>query len=93
MEAQIDFRGIESSDLRQRLKSLMEELVQFCPSDASVRARFHFVQDKFMAEINVASQNAYMYAIDHAGVMADAMDHVKTKIMSQIVDWRSHRFI
>ena len=92
MEAQIDFHNIENPDLRQRVKNLMDELVQICPSDASVRARFHYIQDKFLAEINVASQYAYMYAIDQAGAMGDVLDQIKSKIVSQIVDWRIHRF-
>lgn len=92
MEAQIDFSNIDCPDLRQRVKNLMDELVQFCPSDSSVRANFKFIQNKFKAEIKVASQTAYMCAVDQASALTDVLDQVKAKMMGQIVDWRMHRF-
>lgn len=92
MEAQIDFDNIECPDLRQRVKNLVDELVQICPSDASVRASFRFIHDKFLAEIKVASHTVVMSAMDQASALGDVLDHVRTKMMGQIVNWRIRRF-
>ena len=92
MDPQIEFQGIECQDFRQKAKDLMEDLIQLCPSDSTVTATFRFIQNKFVTEIKVASESVYMQVLDQASVMTDVLDHVKTSLLSQIVDWRNHRF-
>lgn len=91
-DPQIDFQNIESPTLQLQVKDLMDDLIQLCPSDANVRASFRFLQDRFLADIKVASESVYMQAVDSAGVLAELLDDIRAKLMSQIIDWRSHRF-
>ena len=92
MDTQIIFQDIECPDVRCQIKTLMEELVQLCPSDAAVIATFRHLHNSFMAEIRVASETVCMQAIDQATALTDVLEHVKTTMLSQIVDWRNHRF-
>ena len=92
MDPQIVFQNIECPDVRQQVKDLMDEIIQLSPSDAAVKATFRFFQDKFLAEIKIASETAYMTAVDQAAALGDLLEHVKSKLMGQIVDWRIHRF-
>jgi hypothetical protein len=92
MDPQIEFRDIENPRLRQQAKDLLDDLTQLFPSDAAVKATFRFFQDSFLAEIKVASESAYMTAVDQAGALGDVLNSVKEKLMGQIIDWRIHRF-
>ncbi len=92
MDPKIVFQDIECPSLRLQVNELMEELFQVLPSDSAVRATFRFIHNRFLADIKVASESVYMTAIDQAGALGDLLDHVKTKLMGQIVDWRNHRF-
>jgi hypothetical protein len=92
MDPQIEFRDIENPTLRQQAKDLLEDLTQLFPSDAAVKATFRFYKDSFLAEIKVASESAYMTAVDQAGALGDVLSNVKQKLMGQIIDWRMHRF-
>ena len=92
MDPKIDFYNIESPSLRHEVRDIMEELIQLCPSDAAVRATFRFFQGHFLADIKIASESVYMTAIDQAGALGEVLDHVKARIMDQILEWRSHRF-
>jgi hypothetical protein len=92
MDPQIIFQGIDSPEVRSEVKSLMDDLIQLCPSDSAVKATFQHLQDSFMAEIKIASESVCMQAVDQAAGLADVLEHVKSKLLSQIVDWRNHRF-
>lgn len=92
-DPQINIQDIECPTLRGQVKTLMEDIIQLCPSDSTVRATVRKLHDRFIAEIRVASENVYMQAVDQASALADVLDHVKEKMLSQIVDWRSHRFV
>jgi hypothetical protein len=92
MDPQIVFDNIECPTLRQQAKDLLEDIVQLSPSDAAVKATFRYFQNNFLAEIKIASESAYMIAIDQAVALGDLLDRVKSKLMGQIVDWRIHRF-
>ncbi len=92
MDPQIIYQNIESPDIRQQISALMEDLIQLCPSDSSVKATFKHLQDSFLAEIKVASESVCMQAADQASGITDVLEHVKSKLMGQIVDWRNHRF-
>jgi hypothetical protein len=90
--AQIIFQDIECPKLRQQLTDMVDELIQLSPSDAAFRATFQHIQDHFLAEIKVASESVYMTVADEASAFGDMMDHVRAKLLSQIVDWRNQRF-
>lgn len=92
IDPQIVFQGIECPKLRQQVKGLIEDLTQLCPSDSCVIATFKQIQDRFLADIKIASESVYMQAVDQASAMTDVLEHIKTKLMGQIVDWRNHRF-
>lgn len=92
IDAQIVFQNIECPNLRQQVKDLMEEMIQISPSDAAVKATFRFIQNRFLADIKIASASAYMTVVDQASVLGDLLEHVQAKLMGQIVDWRNHRF-
>lgn len=92
MDPQIIFHGIDSPETRSEVKSLMEDLIQLCPSDSAVIATFKHLQDSFLAEIKIASESVCMQAVDQALLLTDVLDHVKSKLLVQIVDWRNHRF-
>ncbi len=92
MDPQIIFQGIECPNLRLQAKTLLEDLVQLCPSDSAVMATFQHIQDDFLAEIKVASESVYMQAVDKASGLTDCLDHVRANMLGQIADWRSHRF-
>ncbi len=91
-DSQIEFQNIESSSLRQQAKDLIDEITQLSPSDAAVRATFRFIQDKFLVDIRIASENVFMQAAEQAEVVSELLEGVKTKLLSQIIDWRNHRF-
>jgi hypothetical protein len=91
-DPQITFQGIDCPDFRQQVKTLMDELIQLCPSDSAVRATFRHFQNTFVAEIKVASESVCMQVLDQAAALNDVLDHVKAGLLSQIVDWRNHRF-
>ena len=93
LDPKIVFKGIECPSLRQQLKNLVEDLTQLCPSDSCVSATFQQSTDQFLADIKIASESVYMHARDHADALTDALDHVKSDLMAQIVDWRNHRFL
>lgn len=92
VDPNIIFQDIQCPKLRRQLVDLMEDLTQLCPSDACVNATFGHIQDKFLATIKVASEDVFMEVIDQANQISEVMDHVKTKLMGQILTWRSHRF-
>jgi hypothetical protein len=92
LEPQIDFQGIESPTLRSQVKELMDDIIEICPSDAAVKATFRFFHDHFWADIKIASTTAYMTAVDQSMALTDVLDHVKSQLLKQIVDWRIHRF-
>ena len=92
MDPQIIFYGIDNPDVRSEVKTLMDDLIQLCPSDSAVNATFKCLQNSFLAEIRIASESVCMQAIDQASGLADVLEHVKSKLLSQIVDWRNHRF-
>lgn len=92
IDSQVFFQDIECPDLRQQINDLVEELTQFMPSDSAVRVTFRKIQDRFLADIKIASESAYMTAMDQAGALGDLLEKVKSKLMGQIVDWRTHRF-
>jgi hypothetical protein len=92
LDPQINIEDIECPTLRSQLKALVEDITQLCPSDSNVKATFRKVKDRFIAEIKVVSEGVYMQAIDQAGALSDVIDHIKSKMLSQIVDWRNHRF-
>jgi hypothetical protein len=92
MDPQIEFQDIESPSLRQQAKDLLEDLTQLFPSDSAVRATFWHFQGSFLAEIKVASESAYMTAVDQAGALGEVLEGLKRKLMGQIIDWRIHRF-
>jgi hypothetical protein len=89
---QITIEDIDCPTLRSEMKNLIEDLTQLCPSDASVRATFRKIQNKFLGEIRVASETVVMQAMDHADAFSDVIEHVRSQLLSQIVDWRNHRF-
>ena len=91
-DPQINMFDIDCPTLRGQVKSLVEDLSQLCPSDANVKATVRKLHDKFLAEFKVASESAFMQAIDQAGALTDCLDHIREKMLSQIVDWRNHRF-
>lgn len=93
MDPQIVFQGIECPNLRLQAKTLLEDLVQLCPANAVVQATFQHLHENFFAEIKVASESVCMQAIDQATALTDCLDHLKTKLLGQIVDWREHRFV
>lgn len=92
LDSQIDFLDMESPAFRQQVKEFVDEITQLCPSDSAVRASFHFIQDRFLAEVKVASETVYMTAKAQAGAVNEVLAAVKANLMSQIVDWRNHRF-
>lgn len=92
VDPNIIFKDIECPKLRQQLVGLMEDLTQLCPSDACIHAIFGHDRDTFLASIKVASEDVFMEVADQASQMSEVMDHIKTKLMGQILDWRSHRF-
>lgn len=91
-DPQIVFQNIESPNLQLQVKDLMEELIQICPSDAAVLANFRYLQDRFIADIKIASSTVYMQAVEQAVGLGELLVDVKSKLMSQILDWRAHRF-
>lgn len=92
LDPQIVFQGIECPKLRQQMKNLVEDLTQLCPSDSCVNATFKHTTDRFLADIKIASESVYMQAEDQAAALTETLDHIKSNIMGQIMDWRSHRF-
>jgi hypothetical protein len=92
LDTQISMPDIECPNLRRQIKAMVEDLTELCPSDSSVRANVHKIHDRFLAEIRVASQSVYMHAMDQASALTDVLDLIKSKMLSQIVDWRNHRF-
>lgn len=92
LDPQIVFQGIDCPKTRQKVKDLVEDLTQLCPSDSCVKATFKQIQDRFLADIKIASESVYMQAVDQASAMTDVLDHIKSNLMGQIVDWRNHRF-
>ncbi|MBX3023145.1 MAG: hypothetical protein KF799_15825 [Bdellovibrionales bacterium] len=92
LEPQITIEDIECPTLRGQVKSLIEDLSELCPSDANIKASVRKMHDRFLAEIRVASECVYMQAIDQASALTDVLEHIKSKLLSQIVDWRAHRF-
>ena len=92
MDPQIIFQDIESPTVRQQVKALMEDLIQLCPSDAAVKATFGQLHGSFLADIKIASESVSMQATDQCSALTDVLEHVKTKLMGQIVDWRNGRF-
>ncbi len=92
MDPQIIFQGIECPNLRLQAKSLLEDIVQLCPSDSAVQATFRHLQDSFLAEINVESESVRMHATDRAAILNECLDHIRSKMLGQIIDWRAHRF-
>lgn len=93
LDPQIVFQGIDCPQLRQQAKDLVEDLTQLCPSDSCVMATFGHLPDRFLADIKIASESVFMQAVDSASALGDVMDHIKSKLMGQIVDWRNQRFI
>lgn len=91
-DPQINIEDIECPTVRGQLKNLVEDLQQICPSDACVKATFRKIHDRFLADIRVASESVYMQAVDSASAVTDVLDHIRTKMLSQIIDWRNHRF-
>lgn len=91
-EPLINIKDIDSATLRGQVTSLIEDITQLCPSDAYVKASVSKLHDRFFAEIKVASESVYMQAIDQASALTDVLEHIKTQMLSQIVDWRNHRF-
>lgn len=91
-DPQIVFQGIECPKMKAQVKTLVEDLAQFCPSDACVKATFRKIHDRFWADIKIASESAYMHAMDQANGMTDVLENLKSNLMGQIVDWRNHRF-
>lgn len=89
---QITIEDIECPVQRSNVKCLIEDLEQLCPSDSSVRATFRKIQDKFLAEIRVASETVVMQAVDHAEALSDVIDHIRSQLLSQIITWRTQRF-
>jgi hypothetical protein len=92
IDSQITFQGIECPDLRRQIKELVDDLTQFVPSDSAVRVTFRKIRGRFLADFKVASESAYMTAMDQANVLGELLDKVKSKVMGQIIDWRTHRF-
>ncbi len=91
-DAEITFENIESPSLRLQLKEMIEDITQLSPSDAAVRATFHFIHNRFLAEVRIASESVYMQVGESASAIGELLSGVKGKLMSQIVDWRSQRF-
>lgn len=91
-DSQIDIQDIECPALRSQMKCLVEDIEQLCPSDANVRASFTRLQDRFLAEIRVASETVCMQAMDSAVALSEVLEHVRTQMLNQIVAWRNHRF-
>src|SRR5262245_47810275 len=92
LDPQINIQDIDCPEQRGQVKAAIEDIVQLCPSDSTVKASFRRFQDRFLAEIRVASENVYMQAVDQAGALNDVLEHIKSKMLSQIVEWRNHRF-
>ena len=93
LDPHIVFQGIDCPKLRQQAKDLIEDLTQLCPSDSCVNATFGHLPGRFLADIKIASESVFMQAVDSATALSDVMDHIKTKLMGQIVDWRNQRFM
>lgn len=91
-DPQIIFQGIECPDVRQKVKTLMEELIQLCPSDSAVKATFKHLHNTFLADVKIASETVVMQTMDQAAALTDVLEHVKAALLSQIIDWRNHRF-
>ena len=92
LDPQIIFQNIECPNLRQQAKDLLEDIIQLSPSDAAVKATFRFIQNHFLADIKIASESVFMSSREQAAGLADLLERVKSKLMGQIIDWRSHRF-
>jgi hypothetical protein len=91
-EPLIIFQDIESPTLRQQLRDMVDELIQLSPSDAYFSATFGQIKNGFLADIKVASESASMQVLDTADAFGEMMAHVREKLLTQIVDWRNHRF-
>lgn len=91
-DPQISIQDIECPTLRGQVKSLFEEIIELCPSDSTVKATVKKLHGRFLAEIKVASESVIMQANDQASLLTDLMEHIKSKMQIQIVNWRNHRF-
>ena len=89
----IVFQNIDNPRLRQQLRDMMDEMIELAPSDAACRATFQFLTDRFLANIQIASESAVMHVEDSTMAVGDLILHVKEKLLLQIVDWRNHRFV
>lgn len=92
IDPQITFQGIDCPEIRAQVKDMLEDLTQLCPSDACVKATFRQSDDRISADVMVASESAYMQVVDSSTAIGDMLEHVKSQLMGQIVDWRNHRF-
>lgn len=92
LDPQISIQDIECPTLRAQVKTLVEELAQLCPSDSNVKASLKRIHDRFWMELNVCAESVRMQAIDSATGLTDVLDHIRSKMLNQIVDWRNHRF-
>ena len=91
-DPQINIQDIECPTLRGQVKALIEDIIDLCPSDSTVKATVTKFHGRFLAEFKVASQSVMMQAADQASVVTDLMEHIKSKMQIQIIDWRNHRF-
>ena len=91
-ESSIVLEDIDCPTVRGQIKGLLEDLIQLCPSDSTVRAHVSKIQGRFLGEIRVASQSVYMCAADQAAGLTEVVDHLKAQLLTQILDWRAHRF-
>ncbi|NJL23764.1 MAG: hypothetical protein HC902_00325 [Calothrix sp. SM1_5_4] len=85
-DAQINIQNIDCPSLRARAKAAIEDLAELCPSDASIRATFKKIGGRFMAEVRVASETAYMQAVDSSAALNDVIDHIRANLMGQIIE-------
>lgn len=89
----INFNTLAPSEAQKgQVEKGFLDIFYLSPSNSKVALNFTESKDGFSATINIVSESKNFEATTHGPVMVNVMESLTKLIISQLVEWKSHRY-
>jgi hypothetical protein len=86
------YQNIEPNlELKLFVSSQLMYLLEKCPNHSNLTAKIVDLQDRFLVQLNLASERDLLFASGEDEVIAGALDGAITDLSDQMKYWSKHR--
>jgi len=82
-----------SAEEHKNIKKIIDQIMNFAPSDASVHLRLEKAKELFEGFINVNGSLKRFNAKQTAQSLHQLLSNLSTQIYDQLEGWKKHRFV